>query len=1034
MRKILLLCIALILLISVTMAQVRVSGTVTDPSDGESLVGVNVVIKDTQIGTVTDIDGNYTLEVPSKDVVLVFSYLGFKSVEETVGNRSQINIQLQPDLTTLGEVVVTALNIEKNEKSLGYSVTQLSGDKINTVQTPSMINALSGKVAGVNVGNIANGVAGSKRIVIRGAASLTGNNQPLWVIDGIPINSSSLGGPDAYGGVDYGDGLTGINPDDIASISVLKGNAAAALYGSQASNGVILVTTKSGKGTNGKMNVDISSSLMADMLINTTDFQYQYGQSSRVQEGQPPVDKDDAYSSGSWGPPMTGQSAVFFDGATRPYLPVEDNYQRFFNTGTTFTNTAALSGSNENHDYRVSLSNLTNSDIIPNAKFNRTSLNTKLHSKYGKLTSDIVLIYNYEKANNRPFIGGNHSNLFYSLAYMPGNINSDWLKPGYNPDGTEFTYAESISNPYYVVNKVKQEDAKNRFIGSITLNYDLTNWLYTRGRLMRDYYYSARSKVLPEGNQFTSYPEGQLDQRSRESTVSNYELIIGVKPLDLGKLSFNGFVGGNRNERLRDEVSTSGYDFVVPGVHTFNNLATKQPQTSHSLQKTNSLFGNFEVSYDEFLFLTLTGRNDWFSTLPIKNNNLFYPSASLSFVFSDALNLPEAISFGKLRASTAQVSGDTDPYQLDLSYRLALRDYNGQPLQYIGTDLVPNRELKPLLSTDYEVGLEMDFLDNRIGFDVAYYNRRVVNDIVQTAVSKSTGFSDAILNVGKLNSKGFELLLRATPISTTNFSWRITSTFSKNDNKVVSLGAGVEGAPIVLATAKSGEAIIQLEEGHQYGGIYAFTYQRDDNGNKILGDNGNPLYNAEYTFVGNSVYDKLFGFTNTFSYKGFSLYFLLDGKFGASIYSETNAIAYSNGKHKATLVGREDGFIPEGVTETGEPNTVLIEGRNSPNGPGSSISSYYDQISDIAEEFIYDASFLKLREVSFRYNLPGSVLGKLGLNYASISLVARNLLTLYQNAENVDPESSVASGNAQGIERMVYPSTRNLGVTLKFGL
>lgn len=420
----------------------HITGKITDQETHESLPGVTILVKGTTIGTATNADGDFALNVPDENSILVISSIGYLSQEVPVGNNTVVNVAMGVDTRQLEEVVVTALNMERSAKSLGYSISELDGRDVNQVQTPSLISALSGKVAGVDVGNIANGVAGSKRIVIRGSASLTGNNQPLWVIDGIPINSSTLGGPDAYGGVDYGDGLAGINPDDIASISVLKGNAAAALYGSQASNGVILVTTKSGKSTDGKMNVEISSVLVADQLLNTTDFQYKYGQSSRVEEDQPPVDKDDAYSSSSWGPPMNGQPTVSFDGVERPYVPVKDNYQRFFKTGSTITNTVALSGSNANHNYRVSLSDLRNSDIIPNAKYNRSSLNAKTHSQFGKLGVDLVLNYTYEQANNRPFIGGNHSNLFYSLAYLPGNINVDWLKPGYNPDGTEFSYAE----------------------------------------------------------------------------------------------------------------------------------------------------------------------------------------------------------------------------------------------------------------------------------------------------------------------------------------------------------------------------------------------------------------------------------------------------------------------------------------------------------------------------------------------------------------------------------------------------------------
>jgi TonB-linked SusC/RagA family outer membrane protein len=1017
---------------------IQVSGKVIDQQTQEPLVGISLGIRGTKIGTTSDGAGNYTLNAPSGSSILTASYVGYQSQGILINNRSIINISMVANNETLDQVVVTALGIEKNIKSLGYSVATIDGSEVNKVQTPNIISALSGKIAGVDVGNIANGVAGSKRIIIRGASSLTGNNQPLGIIDGIQISTESLGGPDAGGGVDYGDGLTGINPDDIESISVLKGNAAAALYGSLASNGVILVTTKSGKSVDGKTNIDISSNILVDKLINTTDFQYIYGQSGTGDE--PPATPDEAFSSSSWGAKFDGSPSLQFDGVTRPFSPVKDNYERFFNTGTTLTNTAAVSGSNAHHNYRVSVSDLRNKDIVPNGAFKRTSLNAKTSSKFGSMTADIVLNYTMEQADNRPFIGGNHSNLFYSLVYLPGSIDVDNLKPGYNiEDGREFTYAGSISNPYYVVNKTKQVDTKDRVTGSVNLKYAFTDLFYARGRITRDYYGSERSRYIPDGNLYTSYPLGQFDEAATESVVSNYELLLGMNSKDFGKFTVTGFLGGNRNQRDRNIITTSGNSFVVPGVFTFNNLAVKLPSTSRSIQKTNSLFGSMELSYNKYLYLTLTGRNDWFSTLPKENNNLFYPSASLSFMFSDAFNLPSFINFGKFRASTAQVSGDTGPYQLDLSYSLTQIAYGGNNLQYIGTSNVPNRLLQPLLSTDYEFGLEMDFFNNRLGFDASYYNRQTTNDIVRTAISRSTGFRTAILNVGKLENQGIEVLLRGTPVKNTNFSWNTTLNFSRNDNKIIRLGDGVENAPILLATAKSGEVIIQLEEGKKYGGLYGYKYQRDEEGRKVFNTQGLPLYTTRNDFLANGVYDKMLGFSNTFNYNEFSLYTLVDAKWGASIYSETNAIAYNNGKHKNTLVGREEGFIGEGVLEDGTINTIMLRAKNNEDSatPGAgSVQSYYQQVSHIAEDFIYDASFVKLREVSLSYRLPNSFINKLGVTNATVAVVARNLLTLYKdkNLMNVDPESSVASGNGQGIERLVYPITRNYGLTLKVGL
>lgn len=1041
MKCILLVCLTVFCISQNVSAQERqISGRVTDQGTNETLPGVTILVKGTALGTATDASGNFTLSVPDVNSILVVSSIGYVSREIPVENNTVINIVLSTDVTQLQEVVVTALNMERSVKSLGYSVAQLDGNRVNTVQTPSLVNALSGKVAGVDVGNIANGVAGTKRVVIRGATSLTGDNNPLWVIDGVPINSSTLGGLASNtpeGGYDYGDGLTGINPDDIESISVLKGNAAAALYGSRASNGVILVTTKGGKSAKGKANVDFSSSVLIDKLYDLSNFQNVYGQSSinQLSGRELPTSADNARGSDSWGHLMDGTPAPQFDGVVRPFSPVDNIYKDFFRTGSTATNTLSLYGSNENHDYRVSLSDLRNRDITPNANFTRTSLNTKTHSKFGKVDVDLALNYTFEKANNRPYIGGNHDNSLYSLLYLPNSIALETLQPGYDSTGREVLYTQGVSNPYYIINKEKEVDSRNRIRGSLMLKYLITNWLYVRGRLTRDYYLSKRLQYIPDGNASSSFPYnspanigGIFNQRAVESSANEYEIMVGVDPDLKGKFVINGFVGGNISARSSSQLIESGNTFIVPDVHTFNNLSTKLPSTSESRRRTNSVFGSLGLYYNKFLFLTLTGRTDWFSTLPIENNHLFYPAASLSFVLSDAVKLPSVISLAKLRASSAQVSGDTDPYQLDLSYSLDAFLYNGtQPLQLIGTSNIPNRNLKPLLSTDYEIGLDMDFLQNRIGFEASYYDRQIKDDIVRTAVSGTTGYSTAVLNVGKLQNSGIEILVRGTPVATSNFTWDVTATFTKNNSKIVALGDGVKGVPIVLATSKSGNAFVRLTEGERYGGIYGFSYSTDSvSGQKIYDSRGFPLVNTVAKFLGNSTYDKMFGFSNTFTYKSLSLYVFVDSKFGADIYSETNATAYKNGKHMATLFGREEGFIAEGLNQAGEPNDVMVMPDN--------LSAYYNQIGSISEQFIYDASFVKLREVALTYRIPDHLLQKIRISNATLSFVGRNLLTIYKDKylENVDPESNIAANNQQGIERMGFPPTRNFGATLKF--
>ena len=446
------------------------TGTVTSER-GELIAAASITLQATDTRAVINLMTNEkgvfkTSEIkPGTKYNFTITHIGYEtSVLNNIlaggENRTPLVIILKESSNSLTDVVVTALNIKRNPRSLGYSIAKVDGSKINSVQTPNLINALAGKVPGVDVSNISNGVAGSKRIVIRGAASLTGNTQPLWVVDGTVINTSVLGNGTAFGGTDYGDGLTGINPDDIESISILKGNAAAALYGSRASNGVILVTTKSGKSARNKSSVDFSTSLLIDKLYDLNDFQKLYGQSALTAANQRPTNQADARGADSWGPKFDGVPTIQYDGVLRPYSALKNNFESFFKTGSTITNTVAVSGSNQGSNYRLSVSDLRNSDIVPNTNFTRTSVNGKLQSTFGKLETEVIFNYTYEKAKNRPFTGGNVSNLFYSLLYMPANLHQEALAPGYNPDGSEFTYADFINNPYFIINREQEKDTK----------------------------------------------------------------------------------------------------------------------------------------------------------------------------------------------------------------------------------------------------------------------------------------------------------------------------------------------------------------------------------------------------------------------------------------------------------------------------------------------------------------------------------------------------------------------------------------------
>lgn len=1009
---------------SMQQSALRVAGRVTDKETGESIPGVSILLKGSNVGTTTDMDGNYNIDVSGDGAVLVFSYVGYMTQEIAVNDRSEIHIQMIFDARNLGEVIITALGIERDERNLGYAVEKVEGERLSENKTVNLSSALSGKIPGVDITNTANGVAGSKRVIIRGISSITGNNQPLWVVDGVPINTSSIGNatPSGGGGFDYGDGLTGLNADDIENITVLKGNAAAALYGSRASNGVILVNTKSGKDIDKNLSVAINSSLTLDEVVDFTDWQYEYGQGTR---GNKPLNQTETLQAGNsgWGARMDGTPVVQFDGIARPYSPAKDNVKSFYRTGITRTNTASLLGNFDDHNFRISASNLGNRDVTPNASFDRNNLSVHSNSGFGKLSATVVLNYVDEKAENRQRIGGNYSNVNYTLIQLPTSVDVLDLQPGYDAFGKEIGIDNQgvITNPYFVTNKIYEVDRRRRVIASMDLKYEFTNWLYIKGRMMEDYLLFKKLDYTPSG--VIWFPKGGgLNQNWRESNESNYELMIGSAFAVHDKLAFNGFIGGNIYKAATDIFTLDGSPFVIDGVYTSNNLANKYPSTNYIQSQTNSVFGMIELAYDDLLSVNFTGRKDWFSTLPTKNNSLFYPSVSVSYIFSDHVELPSWFNFGKLRGSFAQVSGGTDPYQLNLTYSLDRDQYRGINLQKVGNTLIPNTDLQPLLSSEYEIGLDLAFLNDRLDLNLSYYDRKTTQDIVQTDVSLATGFNRAVLNVGEMTNRGVEALVGYNVVDNETFSWDVTTSFSYNRNNVDYLGNTL--STIQIGASKTGSAFIHVEENHPYSAIKGFRHLRDENGQMVYDANGFPVRTPTTEIIGNGLYDKLLGIGNTFRWKGFSLYFLIDSKFGADIYSEQNSLAMSNGKHKMTLNGRETGVTGEGVTQTGEPNSVAV--------PVEKLNQYYGRIAGITENFVYDASFAKLRELSLGYRFPGEMLSKTPFKTASISMIGRNLFVLLKNTPNMDPESNTVSGNAQGISATVYPATRNVGINLNF--
>ncbi|MFI1772035.1 SusC/RagA family TonB-linked outer membrane protein [Thalassobellus citreus] len=1011
------------------MAQTTVTGTITDASSGIPLPGASIVVKGTTNGVSSDFDGKYSITVSSNSATFVVSYIGYATKEITYTGTTTLNVSLSEDTAQLDEVVVTALGIKREQKALGYSLTQVSGEELATVKQVSAINSLQGKVAGVNITGSATGPSGTSKVVIRGASSVSGTNQPLYVVDGIPINNQNLGSASRWGGSDFGDGISSINPDDIASISVLKGGAAAALYGSAASDGVILITTKSGKSQSG-FGVEISSSaLMETVNTDLYDFQTDYGQGTNQLAA---TSQDDATGAGmqSWGSKLGSvENSVQFDGVSRPYIYTGNNIEKFYRTASTLTNTVAISKGGEDYNFRFSATDLTNEDITPNSGINRKSFSLNAGvSMSEKLTLDISSKYILENVHNRPRLSDSPGNSNFTVALSPANIDVNNYRPGYNEDGTELRISSSIyhQNPYFAAYKFSNETKKNRFIGSGTLKYDVTDWLYVLGRAGIDQFTAGIINIEPFGTAYK--PLGGMSNTTYNVKTIDADIMLGIDK-DFGdKFSTKTILGANSNTYTSEKTELNGQNFVIPDLEDISNVDTKNYDYELNKTKKGSLYFSTELSYDNYLFLTVTGRNDWFSTLSLAGktapNSYFYPSVSTSFLFSDAFEMPEWLTYGKLRAGYSDIGGGArDPYALALTYGIT-DTYTGTgssiSLGSISSSRLPNINLKPFSKSEYEIGLNLKFLKNRLSLDFAYYSNKTTDDIVPITISRSTGYESAVVNIGEVTNKGVEFLLRGTPIETDNFSWDVTYNLGYNKNEVVKTDADgnpfFSGDQAVGVNSQSGAIV-----GQPVGAIYGSTFVRNDEGKIQYDSDGTPTQGPN-AILGKGVAPYSMGITNNFRYKNFNLNFLIDAKFGADIFSGTSAFANYYGASKNTLVGRESGLTVSGVDASGADFTTTIAPEN--------VNIYYQKLYGIAEANMQNADFIKFREISLGYNFPSSILSKTFISSANISFIARNLFYIVKHTENIDPESAFNASFGAGLERFGLPSTRSYGLSL----
>lgn len=1036
------LCLAILLPNTLLAQGFQVSGQVIDSATNEPIPGANVVEVGTQTGTVTDPDGEFSFSVSGPDVQIRISFIGYEPQVVNVDGRADITIALQQMVGQLDDLVITAFGIARERKSLGYSVTEVRGDDLVQAREINLGDALQGRVAGVNVSNVGTGVGGSSRVVIRGNTSLSGNNEPLYVIDGIPMDNSQLGSAGEWGGSDWGDGLTSINPDDIESISVLKGATAAALWGSRASNGVVMITTKSGSGAQQQgVGVEINSNLTFDSLVNTYDFQNEFGHGTG---GRKPasVGEGSQFGATAWGGRLDGSNVYQFDGVQRPYVANSNNFENFYRTGITNTNTIALTGGTANQTFRLSVSDLRNQSIVPNSGMDRQTVMLSTSGRWAeRLNVDGRLQYSREDVKNRARLSDAPGNANYTLSVLPPSINvldlrGETDKLGARPDGSELLYSDNIfsQNPYWATHQFMNNNLRDRFMGSGSLRYDVAEWFYIQGRMGMDWYTNRRTNLEPFGTGYIALGAmNEIEQRVRET---NLEYIIGLNQ-SFSDFAVSGLFGGSWMRRNFETLNGRGERFNIPFLHTISNAQVNNFNYGISESGINSLFGSAEISYQDILFLNVTARNDWFSTLPTESNSILYPSIGGSFVFSDAFDMPDFITFGRIRGSWAEVGGGADPYQLALNYTIVGQGHQGAALGRITQGSVPNNQLVPLTLKEYEIGFDLRLFNNRVGLDYAFYNKTTTKDILNASISQTSGFGGATVNVGEVTNKGHEFLVRVTPVQNMNFNWNLTMNLGYNQNDVVQL---FEDSKILnVQNARSFEASAQHriaytdDNGIFFQGGYSMivgTAHLRINGQKVYDADGLPVADPVRRVLGRGVHPYTGGLQNDFNYRNFNFGFLVDFKFGGDLYTGTNRMTYGSGMHKDTLEGREGGLTISGVDTDGNPRTWNIAG-SDPNAEGIiTVQNYYGRMAQIAENFVQDASFIKLRSLNIGYQLPARVLSNLPFSDATLSIVGRNLLLLYSKVDNVDPESTYNTGNGQGLEWFGVPQTRSFGVNL----
>lgn len=996
-----------------------VSGKVTDEKD-QGLPGVSVTVKGTTRGTNADAEGAFTLAGVKDADVLVFSSIGYLKQEVAVGNRTAVDVKMVPDVANLEEVVVTALGISKEARKLGYAVSTIGGDVMTKARETNVGNSLAGRVAGLNVKGTNSGPGGTAKILMRGMPSMNSAGSPLIVINGVPMDNTQRGSAGEWGGADGGDGLGNLNPDDIESMTVLKGQAASGLYGARASNGVILVKTKAGK--KGDFSVDYNLNYSLDAPRDMTDFQYEYGQGIG---GQKPTTTALAQQTArmSWGARLDGSDVIQFDGKTYKYSAQKDNVKHFYRNGSNFTNSVAVTKGGDNGSFRLSLANLDNKSIIENSGLTRRTVNLTADQNITKrLSINVMGNYIDERISGKPVLSDGPMNANNGM-FLASNIDQRILAPGYDPvTGREIVFSddEYVTNPYFVTSQFVNDVTRKRLISALAAKYQFADWIYAQGRVGYDNANDRIFKVTPWGTAFSNGAKGGLDELSNaQRTELNFDGLIGLNKT-FSDLSLDAIVGGNIRKNQYEKVSIGGSPFVLPYLYSWNNVVNFNRNYEVANTEVQSAYYSIDLGYKGILNLSTTGRYDVYSTLPSSNRSIFTPSVTGAFIFTDLLNV-SSLSFGKVRASYAKTSGEpTTAYGTAIYYGVG-NAYNGVATGNFSDEL-PNLFLKPFTKDEIEVGLELKFFGNRLGLDASYYTQKTKNEIMPATYSSATGYVRGVVGTGSVQNRGLELMLTGTPVRTSKFEWNASFNLTSVRNKVLETDA--DNNPITLGQNRAtlGNAITAFVVGEAGPQIRAYDYKYSSNGQIVVDEFGVPV-RGELKNYGTVLPTLYGGLNNDLRFGDLNLSFLIDYNFGNKILSATENYAYRRGLAKETLVGREGGVIT-GVTESGAANTVA-----------ASAEKYYTGLANnVTGVSVLDGDFIKLRQVTLGYNLPARMLEKWPLIRAvNISLVSRNLFYFMKKTNNIDPEATFGANlRYSGIEGTSLPATRNYGVNVAF--